>query len=59
MRIKAGSPAINAATGTFNQVAKDMDGQSRAGGKDIGADEFNASTTARPLTRADVGPKAP
>ena len=59
MRIKAGSPAIDAATGSFPQVAKDMDGQARSGAKDVGADEVDTATPARPLTRADVGPKAP
>jgi poly(beta-D-mannuronate) lyase len=59
MRLKAGSPAIDAAGGAFAQVTKDLDSQNRTGAKDVGADEFNAATPLRPLTRADVGPKAP
>ena len=38
----------------------DMDGQTRTGAKDTGADEFGAAGPQhRPLTAADVGPKAP
>jgi len=59
LRLKAGSPAIDAGSGSFPQVAKDMDGQTRAGGKDVGADELGGSGERRPLTAADVGPKAP
>ncbi len=60
LRLSATSPAINAAVGSYPQVALDMDGQSRAGAKDVGADEFGAAgPQQRPLTAADVGPKAP
>jgi poly(beta-D-mannuronate) lyase len=60
LRLSAGSPAIDAAQGSYPQVTLDMDGQSRAGAKDVGADEFGASgPQLRPLTAADVGPKAP
>ncbi len=60
LRLSATSPAINAAVGSYPQVALDMDGQSRAGAKDVGADEFGApGPQQRPLTAADVGPKAP
>jgi hypothetical protein len=58
-RLSAGSPAIDAATGTFTQVTLDMDGQTRSGTKDVGADEFGAPGAPRePLTTADVGPGA-
>jgi hypothetical protein len=59
LRPKAGSPVIDAATGTFNQVTTDLDGQARGGVKDVGADEVNPQTPRVPLTSADVGPKAP
>jgi hypothetical protein len=60
LRLSSGSPAIDAATGSFPQVSLDMDGQTRTGAKDVGADEFGASgPQQRPLTAADVGPKAP
>jgi hypothetical protein len=58
-RLSSGSAAINAATGSFPQVTLDMDGQTRSGTKDVGADEFGASGATRaPLTTADVGPAA-
>ncbi len=56
-RLSLGSPAIDAAQGTFPQVTLDMDGQTRSGAKDVGADEFGAAGPLRePLTTADVGP---
>jgi len=58
-RLSSGSPAINAATGSFPAAALDMDGQTRSGTKDIGADEFGASgPTREPLSPSDVGPAA-
>lgn len=58
-RLSYGSPAINTATGSFPQAARDFDQQDRSGAKDVGADEFVAgSTPRRPLTTADVGPNA-
>jgi poly(beta-D-mannuronate) lyase len=36
------SPAIDAAKGNYGLVQKDMDGQSRKGKLDVGADEFSA-----------------
>jgi poly(beta-D-mannuronate) lyase len=58
-RLSSGSPAIDAALGTYDQVALDMDGQARGTAKDTGADEFGASGPLRePLTTADVGPAA-
>jgi hypothetical protein len=41
-------------------VTDDMDGQTRAGSRDIGADEFSGATTLRrPGATADVGTNAP
>jgi hypothetical protein len=58
--LTAGSPAIHAALGRYPAVAFDLDGQRRTDPKDKGADQFLPGTTvvARPLTPADVGPKA-
>jgi len=51
------SPIKNAATGTYSYVTIDMDGQSRTGVYDIGADEISSGTILlRPLTANDVGP---
>lgn len=58
-RLREGSPAIGAATGSFPQAGKDVDAQVRSGAKDTGADEFSATGQRRPLTPADVGPQAP
>ena len=59
-RLTAGSPAIDAATGSYAQVTKDMDLRARSGAKDVGADEYVAGgTNRRPLTPSDVGPTAP
>ena len=58
MRLKS-KPAVDAAKGVFPKITKDMDGQPRIGAKDVGADEVYAGTPAHPLTRAQVGPKAP
>ncbi len=58
-RLSSGSPAIDAALGTFGQVTLDMDGQSRGGTFDVGADEYGATGPLHePLTTADVGPGA-
>jgi hypothetical protein len=58
-RLSAGSPAIDAAVGSYSQVTLDMDGQTRTGTKDVGADEFGAAGPLRePLTTVDVGPSA-
>lgn len=57
LRLSAGSPAIDAATGGFAFATFDQDGQPRAGKPDVGADEFSsAPVQARPLTPEDVGP---
>ncbi len=58
-RLSASSPAINAAVGSYPQVGRDLDLQTRSGTKDVGADEFvSGATPRRPLTTADVGPNA-
>lgn len=57
--LQEGSPAIDAATGSFPGVTVDIDGQPRGEGevKDVGADEVSeAPVLARPLTPDDVGP---
>lgn len=58
-RLSASSPAIDAATGNYPQVVRDLDLQTRSGAKDVGADEFvSGAAPRRPLTTADVGPNA-
>lgn len=59
LRPTSSSPVIGAATGSFPQVTLDIDGQTRPAAKDVGADQFNPATPARPLTKTDVGPNAP
>ena len=55
--IRAGSPAIGSAVGSFPAVTVDMDGQPRTGAKDKGADELStAPVAARILNVNDVGP---
>lgn len=57
--LQSGSPAINAGTGSYSWASTDMDGQTRTGTFDIGADEVSAATVnARILTSALVGPNA-
>jgi Chondroitinase B len=59
-RLRAASPAIDTAEGSYPQATTDLDGQARSAAKDVGADEFVADApTRRPLTTADVGPNAP
>lgn len=54
--LQQGSPAINAATGSYDAVTVDMDGQPRAVPADRGADEISAAPViARILLPADVG----
>jgi parallel beta-helix repeat protein len=58
-RLSSGSPAIDAAVGSYAQAGKDMDLQTRSGAKDVGADEYSTSgTQRRPLAASDVGPNA-
>ncbi len=55
-RPDSGSPAIDGGT-TLAAITIDMDGQSRSGTYDIGADEDSSDTiTITPLTTAEVGP---
>jgi poly(beta-D-mannuronate) lyase len=52
--------AIGKGVGSYPYVTVDMDGQERGSMPDVGADQFSTSPIAnRPLTLADVGPKAP
>ena len=56
----AGSPAVDTGVGSYPEVVADMDGQTRDGARDVGADESTTdAVTRRPLTTADVGPNAP
>jgi hypothetical protein len=59
-KLSSGSPAINAALGTYTFVTEDMDGETRAT-TDIGADERSSSTSfvKHPLLVTEVGPNAP
>ncbi|MQS39648.1 polysaccharide lyase 6 family protein [Streptomyces katsurahamanus] len=58
-RLSAGSPAIGAATLASPAVAEDLDGHSRGGARDIGADQYSTlAPIRRSLTAADVGPNA-
>ncbi|WNR43827.1 chondroitinase-B domain-containing protein [Paenibacillus roseipurpureus] len=59
-KLSSSSPAINASTGSYTFVTTDMDGQSRSGTNDVGADEYATSSVINsPLTTSDVGPLAP
>jgi poly(beta-D-mannuronate) lyase len=56
-RPSSASPVVGAAGGTYTFVTEDMDGQSRSGAADIGADQLSAAAVVRtPLARGDVGP---
>lgn len=56
-RLSTGSPAIDAAPFSYSYVLNDIDGQTRTGAVDVGADEYsNSSILNRPLTASDVGP---
>jgi poly(beta-D-mannuronate) lyase len=58
-RISMGSPAIDAAVGSYDYVMDDMDGHPRDK-VDVGADELaSGMITRRALVEADVGPNAP
>ncbi|MET9627798.1 polysaccharide lyase 6 family protein [Lentzea sp. NPDC006480] len=59
LRLASGSPAIESSAGTYSYVTRDFDPQSRVGKPDVGADEYSASASRRPLTPADVGVSAP
>jgi poly(beta-D-mannuronate) lyase len=54
--LQPGSPAINAAAGSYPSVTTDMDGQARTSPLDIGADEVSsAAVTAQILAPSMVG----
>jgi hypothetical protein len=59
-RLAAGSPAIDAALGTYDFIKEDIDGQPRDKG-DVGADELSTAPMVHsgPITDKDVGPNAP
>jgi poly(beta-D-mannuronate) lyase len=59
-RLTAGSPAIDAASRSYPEVATDLDGDHRTGrAADVGADEYSPRHAKyRPLTSTDVGPHA-
>ena len=58
-RLSSGSQAINAASGDYDYVVEDVDGQIRDMNKDVGADEFSQDPVIRrPLCESDVGPYA-
>ena len=58
-RLSMGSPAIDAALGSYAYVMDDMDGHARIKA-DVGADELaTGMITRRALVDADVGPNAP
>ena len=57
--ISSSSPAIDSATGVYDYVLDDFNGQQRISLKDIGADEYSIDSIIRkPLTANDVGPFA-
>lgn len=59
-KLSSSNPAINASTGSYTFVTTDMDGESRTGVNDVGADEYATSlVTNVPLTTSNVGPLAP
>lgn len=61
-RLASNSPAINAAVNSadYSYLTTDLDGQTRTGTKDIGADEYSTASINRfPLSPSDVGPNAP
>jgi poly(beta-D-mannuronate) lyase len=60
LHLQKGSPAIGAAIDTYPFVTIDIDGQSRGGKLDVGADQLTRGKVInRILTPADVGPNAP
>jgi hypothetical protein len=58
MRPATNSPVINAAAGSYPAVTLDMDGQTRSGAQDVGADEVLVSAPpVKPVGPDDVGPR--
>lgn len=59
-RPTAGSPAIDSAVGTYDQVTMDIDGQERTGTKDVGADEDSSESGVNeggPILASSTGPE--
>jgi poly(beta-D-mannuronate) lyase len=57
-RIGEGSPAVDAAVGTYDFVTVDIEGQPRTGVFDVGSDELSDALPAqRPVRKTDVGPE--
>jgi len=52
-KLKAGSPAIDAANGAYDYVSADSEGQTRGAVKDIGADEYSTN----PVSIGVIGPQ--
>jgi hypothetical protein len=52
--LQSGSPAIDAATGTYSGVTVDMDGQTRTAPFDIGADEVSSSPVIAQILSASM-----
>lgn len=60
-RLSAASPAVNAGTGSYAYITKDVEGQTRTGTKDIGADEYLGDDNfvyQGPMEPSNVGPSA-
>lgn len=58
-RLAPGSPAIDAGDEVVPNVPRDIEGQTRTGPADLGADEWSSEPPRhRPLLPADVGPQA-
>ncbi len=56
-RIGSSGPAVNAAAGSYPFVVADIDGQTRSGLFDVGADEYsNEAVVQRPIRKNEVGP---
>jgi uncharacterized repeat protein (TIGR02543 family) len=60
-KLTAGSPAVNASTGSFDYVTVDFELQPAVGVRDIGADEYNADAPVLngELSEDFAGPSAP
>jgi hypothetical protein len=57
--LSAESPAIDAAPNSYLTISEDVQGQTRSGLNDVGADEYSIDNIRRaPLTPDDVGPYA-
>ena len=57
--LQSGSPAIGKSTGSYPYVTNDMDGQTRTGKPDAGADQYSSAKILNSkLTTEEVGPNA-